>query len=198
MIHAKPQRGTGSETAVDALNETRLVKRFLKGDERAFDLVVKRHEGTVRSIVYRLVGNADDAEDLSQETFIRVYGHLGEFKGRSSLKTWILRIATNLARDLLRRRRRKPPAVPLEEGDARNLAGAPGKSPLAELSLKEKAKAMASALEELPFKQRAALTMKVVADMNYGEIAKVLGTTRNSIKSNIHLARRRLAAVLGL
>ncbi|MDY6867136.1 MAG: sigma-70 family RNA polymerase sigma factor, partial [Chloroflexota bacterium] len=67
-----------------------------------------RYQAPVRSLLYRLAGNADDAEELAQETFVRVHGHLDGFRRDSSLRTWILRIAANLARDLLRRRRRAP------------------------------------------------------------------------------------------
>jgi len=178
-------------------SDTGLVKRFIEGRKEAFDEIVRRHEGTVRSILYRIVGNADDAEDIAQETFIRVYENLPRFRGRSSLKTWILRIASNRARDVLRRRRRRPVAVSLDRASTRAAATAEDASPEARLSLSEKTRRLAACIEQLPFKQRSALVMKIIGEMGYEEIAEVLGTTRNSVKSNVHLARRRLLAMLG-
>jgi RNA polymerase sigma-70 factor (ECF subfamily) len=144
-----------------------------------------------------LTGNPEDAEDLAQETFIRVYTHLRAFRGGSSLKTWILKIATNLALDQMRRRHRRPLVRPLETMDTDRLSGAGGQTPLARLSSKERAKALTRALEGLPFQQRAALLLKVQQGMNYEEIAGVLETSANSIKSSIHLARRKLMTMVG-
>lgn len=188
---------TASHISRDITSDSELVKRFLEGDEKSFDAIVKRHEELVRAILYRLAGNPEDAEDMAQETFIRVYGHLGRFRGESSLKTWILRIATNLARDMLRKREKRPPILHLEDSSLDALPGSRGESPPARLSLKEKTRAIAAALDLLPFKQRAALTMKVIGDMSYEEIASALDTTPNSVKSSTHLARKRLLSSLG-
>jgi RNA polymerase sigma-70 factor (ECF subfamily) len=177
--------------------DSELVESFCEGREDAFDVIVKRHEATVRSVLYRVVGNADDAEDIAQETFMRVYENLNRFRGRASLKTWILRIAVNRARDLLRRRRRRPAAISLEKADPGRLMASSRHSPEAPLSLAEKARALAACIEQLPLKQRSALVMKVIGEMDYEEIAGVLGTTRNSVKSSVHAARRRLLAMLG-
>jgi RNA polymerase sigma-70 factor (ECF subfamily) len=178
-------------------SDSKLIARILKGDEEAFDILVKGYEGTVRSILYRLAGNAGDAEDLAQETFIKVYQHLPKFRGDSSLKTWILRIATNLTRDMLRKRSRRPTPIPLQSTDQESLPTASHERPDLQLSLKEKTQAAAAALEQLPFKQRACLLMKTIGDMTYREIAQVLGTSPNSAKANAHVARRRLIAMLG-
>ncbi len=186
-----------SDISRDLLSDTELKERFLEGDEKSFDAIVLRYESLVRAILYRLAGNPEDAEDVAQETFLRVYSHLGGFRGEASLKTWILRIATNLARDLQRRRERRPPILPLEEPALKALPGSQGESPPARLSLKEKTRAVAAALDLLPFKQRAALTMKVIGDMSYEEIAAALDTTANSVKSSAHLARKRLLGMLG-
>ncbi len=174
-----------------------LTARFLRGDESAFDMIVRRHEGTVRSILTRLTGNADDGEELAQETFMRVYVNLSTFRGKASLKTWILRIATNLARDLLRGRRRKTPPLPLDMAELNALEAPIDGGPPAVALFREKSQALAAAMEQLPFKQRAALICKIIGDMGYDEIARVIGSTRNSVKSNIHLGRRRLLAILG-
>jgi RNA polymerase sigma-70 factor, ECF subfamily len=179
------------------LPDAALTARFLRGDESAFDAIVRRHEGTVRSILTRLTGNADDGEELAQETFMRVYISLSRFRGKASLRTWILRIATNLARDLLRSRRRKSPPLPLGAAELNALEAPINGGPPAVALFREKSRAVAAALEQLPFKQRAALICKIIGDMGYDEIARVIGSTRNSVKSNIHLGRRRLMAILG-
>ena len=162
-------------------------------DERAFDDLVKRHEGAVRGLLYRLLQHREDAEDLAQETFVRVYRGIGSFQGGASLRTWILKIATNLALDAQRKRSRSPSHVPLDAGAYL----AAGERPEKRLDLEERSEAAAKALERLPFLQRAALIMKVTEGMKYEEIAKVLDTTARSVKSSIHVARRKLMESLG-
>ena len=197
MIQAEPDKRTDDQAAESSLDDLSLIARFSKGEQDPFGLLVGRYEGVVRAVLYRLVGNVDDAEDLAQETFIRVHGHLGKFRGDASLKTWILRIAANLARDFHRKRKRRPATLPFDKTAMQGALTAPSAAPGERLSLQEKTCALATAIESLPYKQRAALVMKVIGDMDYGEIAAVLGSTRNSVKANAHLARRKLIALLG-
>lgn len=197
MIQAEPEKGMADHAAGNSLDDLSLVTRCTRGDRAAFGQIVSRYEGVVRAVLYRLVGNVDDAEDLAQETFLRVHGHLGKFRGAASLKTWILRIASNLARDFLRKRKRRPEPLSFDSETLLAVPSAPGSDPGRALTLQEKTRALAAAIEGLPYKQRAALVMKVIGDMDYEEIAAVLGTTRNSVKANTHLARRKLIALLG-
>jgi len=197
LIQAEPDKRTDDQAAESSLDDLSLIARFSKGEQDPFGLLVGRYEGVVRAVLYRLVGNVDDAEDLAQETFIRVHGHLGKFRGDASLKTWILRIASNLARDFHRKRKRRPATLPFDKTAMQGALTAPSAAPGERLSLQEKTCALATAIESLPYKQRAALVMKVIGDMDYGEIAAVLGSTRNSVKANAHLARRKLIALLG-
>jgi RNA polymerase sigma-70 factor (ECF subfamily) len=185
------------DSGPDALAEAGEVRRALAGDEAAFDALVKRYERPVRALLFRLSGSAEDAEDLAQETFIRVYTHLRTFRGGSGLKTWIFRIATNLALDQMRRRRRRPVMKPLESSGTVRMLGAYMQGPDAGLARRERADAVGHALNGLPHQQRAALLLKVMEGMNYEEIAGVLGTTAGSVKSSIHLARRKMMNVVG-
>lgn len=174
-----------------------LVERFRRGHEAAFDELVRRHEGAVRALLNRLAGNEQDAEDMAQETFIRVYRNLERFQEKAALKTWIFRIAMNLFRDFRRRKARRPDPVPLAEPALQGLAGGGREAPLGRLTLGEKERAVIRALEGLPFQQRAALIMKVREGMRYEEIAAVLDTTPGSVKSSIHVARKKLMKDLG-
>jgi RNA polymerase sigma-70 factor (ECF subfamily) len=162
-------------------------------DERAFDDLVKRHGAAVRGLLYRLLQHWGDAEDLAQETFVRVYRKMGSFRGDASMRTWIFKIATNLALDAQRKRSRSPSHVSLDAGTFL----ASGTAPDRRLDLEERSEAAAKALEQLPFQQRAALIMKVTEGMKYEEIARVLDTTARSVKSSVHLARRKLMDILG-
>lgn len=197
MIEAESGHRKVDRAAGGSLDDQNLIARFNRGGKDAFGALVGRYEGVVRAVLYRLVGNVDDAEDLAQETFIRVHGHLGKFRGDASLKTWILRIASNLARDFHRNRKRQPATQPLDKRSMDGALAAPSAAPGERLTLQEKTRALATAIESLPYKQRAALVMKIIADMNYREIAAVLGSTPNSVKANAHLARRKLIALLG-
>lgn len=162
-------------------------------DERAFDDLVKRHGGAVRGLLYRLLQQREDAEDLAQETFVKVYRSMASYRGDASMRTWILKIATNLALDAQRKRSRSPSHVSLDAGKFLEAGEAPGRR----LDVEERSAAAARALEALPFLQRAALIMKVTEGMKYEEIAKVLDTTARSVKSSVHLARKKLMERLG-
>jgi len=179
----------GQEEVTDSL----LVSRFLQGNKLAFDAVGRRRGSLVRGVLFRLVQDVQDAEDLSQETFLKVFRNLETFRGDSSLKTWILKIATHLALDLRRKRKGRPGRVPLEDAAARQATSCTAG---AALSLKEGEQAMQEALARLPFKQRAALVMKAMEGMRYEEIGQVLGTTAQAVKANIHLARKRMMTLM--
>lgn len=171
-----------------------LVARARAGDRAAFDALVVRHARSVGRLARRLVGNAEDAEDVVQETFVRVFQHLHSFRGQASFRTWSMHIALNLAQDRLRSRRKTPSPRDLAAGIAPQDAVAPDHA----ASGRDDRAALERAVAELPPRQRLTLLMKVVDGLTHVDIAKVLGTTESAARVYLAMARstlrRRLAS----
>jgi RNA polymerase sigma-70 factor (ECF subfamily) len=171
-----------------------LVDRHLHGDESAFEAVYSAHADRVYGLCLRLSGNPEDAGDLAQEVFLRVHRHLGRFAGRSALGTWIWRIAVNVCRSRLARRR--PPALGLEEAVGGAEPVAAGESPEEAAALAEHRRRVARALVGLPAKLRVAVILRDVEGLSYEEIAQVerlpLGTVRSRIARGREALRERL------
>jgi len=187
----------GREDTIIGPCDAELVESFLRGEEKAFECLVLRYQARLRAVLCRLAGDVGDAEDMAQETFIRVYKGLRGFRGEASFKTWLFRIAARLATDLDRKRKRRPARVGLEQGNGAMVHKTAQKTPPQDLIMKEVTRHLECALEKLPFQQRAALVLKAVEGMKYKEIAKALDSTEGSIKSGIHLARKRLVELVG-
>lgn len=183
--------------------EAGLVERCLGGDGQAFARLVALHEGMVYNLAARLLGDAEEARDLSQDVFLQVYRTLGRFRGQSRLKTWIYRIVVNQCRNRQRfwRRRRRDQSLPLDGlngGDAAHLAGpAPGDSPYDAVRRAESARHVQAALLRLSFDHRAVLLLKEVDELSCDEIAAALGVAEGTVKSRLARARAALRGVLG-
>ena len=180
------------------LGESSLVELCRKGDAEAFSRLVALHEGMVYNLACRLLGNPDDARDLSQDVFLQVYRTLFRFEGRSSLKTWIYRIVVNHARNRQRwwRRRRRDRACGLDDLTAADelqlTAGRAGPSPFDEVSRLEKADRMQRALAGLSFDHRAILLLREVEELSCEEIGAALSVPEGTVKSRLSRAREAL------
>lgn len=174
--------------------ELDLVDRHLSGDEAAFEAVYAAHADRVYGLCLRLSGNPDDAGDLAQEVFLRVYRHLGRFAGRSTLGTWIWRIAVNVCRSRLARRR--PAPVGLEEALPGGEPAAAGATPEESAALAEHRRRVASALGRLPLKLRVAVVLRDVEGFSYEQIARVEGLPLGTVRSRIARGREALREAL--
>jgi RNA polymerase sigma-70 factor (ECF subfamily) len=163
---------------------------FQAGDDAAFDALFARWAGRVLHFVERMVGEASVAEDLVQETFVRVWRARGRYQPEARFSTWLFTIAGNVARNELRRPFRRAPHAP--EGDALALAadGAPAD---AQVHARREGKALEAALAALPPRQREALWLRAVEGLSYAEVAAALATSEMSVKALIHRARAALA-----
>jgi RNA polymerase sigma-70 factor (ECF subfamily) len=180
--------------------EAALVQRCAAGDETAFAELIALHQRMVIQLAVHLLGDQDEALDLSQEVFLKVFRTIHRFGGRSSLRTWIYRIAVNQARNRHRfwRRRHRADQVSLDalmasHGDfpARNV-----QQPDRVLAQKELASQLRSALDALPFDQRTAIVLREVDGLSYEEIAYTLGVALGTVKSRLTRARTSLRAGL--
>jgi RNA polymerase sigma-70 factor (ECF subfamily) len=176
--------------------ESALVRQCAAGDETACTDLVAEHQRMVIQLAMNLLGDRDEALDLSQEVFLRVFRTIHRFRGQSSLKTWIYRIAVNQARNRHRfwRRRHRADQVSLDQHVASH--GEPptegGPTPDRVLAQKELASRLQAALDRLPFDQRTAIVLREVDGLSYEEIAFSLGLAVGTVKSRLTRARRAL------
>lgn len=181
--------------------EAVLVARCAAGDEIACAELVSEHQRMVFHLALHLLGDHDEALDLSQEVFLSVFRTIGRFRGQSTLRTWIYRIVINQARNRQRwwRRRHRAEQVSLEER-LENHGELPPASELAEpdriLRRKELASRIWNALAGLPFEQRTAIVLREVDGLSYDEIAFSLGVAVGTVKSRLTRAREALRAQL--
>jgi RNA polymerase sigma-70 factor (ECF subfamily) len=198
-LSVKPARAiTWSEVGS---REAALIQRCVLGDEDACAELVAEHQRMVYQLGLHLLGDHNEALDLSQEVFLRVFRTIQRFRGQSTLRTWIYRIVVNQARNRLRwwRRRNRAQQVSLEEhirahGELPNAEI--GTSPEQALRRKLLAERIWGALDALPFEQRTVIVLREIDGMRYEEIAFSLGVAVGTIKSRLARARETLRAQL--
>jgi RNA polymerase sigma-70 factor, ECF subfamily len=176
--------------------EAALVQRCAVGEEAACSELVGEHQRMVVQLAMNLLGDRDEALDLSQDVFLRVFRTIHRFRGQSSLRTWIYRIAVNQARNRHRfwRRRHRADQVPLEQHIAAHGEFlSDGESiPDRVLAQKELAAQLQLALDHLPFDQRTAIILREIDGLSYEEIAFSLGVAVGTVKSRLTRARQAL------
>ncbi|HET6712207.1 MAG TPA: sigma-70 family RNA polymerase sigma factor [Actinomycetota bacterium] len=172
-----------------------LVRRFRAGETDAFTDLVRRHEHRVYSLCLRVLGDADAAADVAQDTFLSVLRKLDGFRGDAAFTTWLHRVAVNACYDELRRKRRRPMLHVAADDDLQHEPGPPTVDHADEVA---GARDAASALASIPEEFRVALVLADVQDMAYDQIAQVLDVPIGTVKSRVHRGRLALAAVLGL
>jgi RNA polymerase sigma-70 factor (ECF subfamily) len=173
------------------LDEPALVAACLAGHREAFDIIVERHRRTVYQLCYRFVGNHEDASDLAQDAFIRAFRGLDRFGGRSSLGTWLYRIAVNVCLNRVSTKR-----LPTEPIDARPHPDQRAIDPASELLRGERAEQVRAAIAQLPKKQRATVILRVYHELSHEEIARVLGSSVGAVKANFFHALGNLKKLL--
>ena len=198
----KNNAGALSWSYVDS-GEAALIARCAAGDEAACAELVAAHQRMVYGLALNLLSDRDEALDLSQEIFLRVFRTLSSFRGRSALRTWIYRIAVNQARNRRRSwsRRHRGDQVSLDEHLVKfgDLESKQDILPDRLLASKETAAKIWQALARLPFDQRTALILREVDGLRYEEIAFTLDVAVGTVKSRLTRARQALRAdLLGL
>ena len=178
-----------------------LVQQCATGDEDACARLVTDHQRMVYQLGLHLLGDPQEAADLSQEVFLRIFRTLSQFRGQSTLRTWIYRIVVNQASNRQRwwRRRRKSQQVPLEEHTAAHGELPESRSyamPDQVLQQRETAGRVWEALNHLPFDQRAVIVLREIDGLSYEEIATSLGVAVGTVKSRLARARGSLREAL--
>ncbi len=161
------------------MTDAHLVHRAQQGERKAFEELVKKYQREVYGLACRLVSDAEEARDLVQQAFLQAFVHLKDFRQQSTFRTWLFRIAINQCYNFLKSKKRYGDPV-----DVQDMVLEAENSPEAELAAEEEKARVYRALEKLPAKQRAVISLKVDQNLSYQEIAQVVGGTPGAARVN--------------
>ena len=183
-----------------ASQEAEIVRRVLEGDADAFGAIVDEYQKNVYNLALRMTGNPEDAQDMSQEAFIKAFNSLASFRGDSKLSVWLYRIVSNVCLDFLHsRKRRQTVSLNMDDGEGGSSElEIPDLSamPEEELNRRLTREAVRKGLLSLPEDQREILLLREIEGLSYDEIAQALELEAGTVKSRIFRARKRLCAQL--
>jgi RNA polymerase sigma-70 factor (ECF subfamily) len=191
----------GKQPAMEQRQEAGWIEAFLAGDRSAFDKLVLGHQDRVFNVCYRLLGDYEEAGDCAQETFVKVYRALKDFRFGSSFSTWLYAIAVNTCKNKLHSAefRRRKRMVPIDDPPEGSAGGAtvreiedPAPSPLAQLAEKERDRLVQAAIDELPPDARTVVVLRDVEGFSYEEIVQATGYNMGTLKSKLARARQQL------
>jgi RNA polymerase sigma-70 factor, ECF subfamily len=202
---ARTQRGLAAspiQNPLKQLDDSGVVAAFLAGERRAFNELVERYQNRLLNFVYRTTGDRERAEDLVQETFIRVYRHLHRFDQSKKFSTWVYTIASNLAKNELRNRSRNPLVLfqmfrKSDDVDSRPLEWEDNTYRPDDLYRKRHLKSMVdSAVDQLPEHHRTVFMLREMEGKTYEEIADITGANLGTVKSRLNRARNSFAQLI--
>jgi RNA polymerase sigma-70 factor (ECF subfamily) len=180
----KPEGAEQSGLAEDAA----LIRGVAEGDHAAFERLLDKYRKPVFSVALRMLGRAEDAEDVTQETFIQAYRHAGTFEGRSRVSTWLFQIAVNRALNV-RRRARNSPIREMREGVEHASPVPPPEKPALEKEFRGR---LMDAVAKLPPDQAEAFMLREIEDLSYKEMADSIGAPIGTVMSRLSRARETL------
>ena len=176
-----------------------LVERARTGDSDAFGILVRRHQKRIFRLALHLVRTGAEAEDVTQETFVRAYQALGRFDGRSEPFTWLYRICVNLSLNLIRSRKSQRISQPVDTTDAGRIESflredrpTHGRDPAAATEDRQMAKALIEGIDSLSETLRTTLVLVCIDGLGHDEASKVLGCPEGTVAWRVHEARRKL------
>ncbi len=170
-----------------------LIQECLNGNQAAWETIVRQHRRKVFNVAYKFVGKHDEAEDLTQDIFLKIFKALDTFDRRANFQTWIISIARNLCIDHYRSVRKERETI-AREVDAGELSPAsPDASPLRQLEQNDLREMLRRALDELPETLKTAVILRDLHELSYQEIAERLGLPEGTVKSRINRGRIELA-----
>lgn len=172
------------------MNDAELVKQFKHGNREAFSELVRRHARPLTMLIMKMVRDPEAARDISQDVFLKAFEGLPRFMMASSFKTWLYKIAMNSATDYMRKR--KPNVDP----EALTRLVDPGQSAADRLDQVRRLELLREAVDRLPEKQRAALQLRIYEEMDYREIARIVGGTAGGARGNFFQAVKTLRKAL--
>ncbi|MCD9046003.1 MULTISPECIES: RNA polymerase sigma factor RpoE [unclassified Luteimonas] len=170
-----------------------LVRRVQRGDTAAFDLLVRKYQHRIAALIGRYIADWSEVQDVAQETFIRAYRAMGNFRGDAQFYTWLHRIAVNTAKNHLVAHRRRPPTDDIDVSDAEQFDSGirlrDSDTPERELMRQQMEQTVMRAVEALPEELRVAITLREVDGLSYEDIATRMGCPIGTVRSRIFRAR---------
>lgn len=188
-----------------ATDDLTLVKRVRSGDQRAFKLLVERYQRKVYAVALGMLKDKEEAMDVSQEAFVKVYKYLDHFKGDSSFYTWLYRITVNICIDVMRRKNSAggdmeefDESAPMDLSEARigALGSRLGTNPQKSALRRELAEKIQEALAAVPEKHRAILLLREVEGMSYEDLSRTLDIPKGTVMSRLFHARAKVQKIL--
>jgi len=173
------------------MEDTSLVERYRNGDSGAIEELVVKYQKQVYAFVYRIINDPEEAKDLTQKTFLKLFNAIGSFRNEASFKTWLYRIAINTSLSHFRQNRHRAGESELQETIIGSEAGA-----LSLVIEKERTDYLKKALEELPERQRLAVILRAYEGLSCKETAEVMGCSEGTVKAHYHAAVKGLKHIL--
>jgi RNA polymerase sigma-70 factor (ECF subfamily) len=170
-----------------------IIQKCLNGDQSAWDSIVRLHWRKVFNIAYKFVGRHDQAEDLTQDVFLKLYKSLGTFDRRANFQTWLVSVSRNLCIDHYRSARRERETISRDVDPADLAPAAPGLSAYSRLEHRDRVELLKAALDRMAPTLRTAVMLRDIQELTYQEIAQQLGLPEGTVKSRINRGRTELA-----
>ena len=168
-----------------------LIKQCREGDLLSFKKIVDRYQRPMIAVAYRMLGNYEDARDVSQEAFVRVYSSIESFDESRKLSSWLYRIVTNLCIDMLRKRKRHSIYSTLEDGSFASTT----QSIMSELENKDKYAILMKSIDRLTPRQKSVIVLRDIQGLPSKEVAKILGCSEATVRAHLFVARKRLRKI---
>lgn len=178
-------------SSAQAMDE--IIQKCLNGDQSAWDSIVRLHWRKVFNIAYKFVGRHDQAEDLTQDVFLKLYKSLGTFDRRANFQTWLVSVSRNLCIDHYRSARRERETISRDVDPADLAPAAPGASAYARLEQRDRVELLKTALDRMAPTLRTAVMLRDIQELTYQEIAQQLNLPEGTVKSRINRGRTELA-----
>src|SRR5690606_6313748 len=203
---AGPQGSTGpmaeavdTQTGQEELDQE-LVRRVQRGDSAAFDLLVRKYQHRIAALIGRYISDWSECQDVAQDSFIRAYRAIGNFRGDAQFYTWLHRIAVNTAKNHLVAQKRRPPTDDIDVGDAEQFDSGirlrDTDTPDRELARQQMEQVVMRTVDALPQELRTAITLREVEGLSYEEIAQRMDCPIGTVRSRIFRAREAIDAEL--
>jgi RNA polymerase sigma-70 factor (ECF subfamily) len=189
----------GADDTVEAQRERMLLRKVRRGDERAFAEMVREHQDRVFDLVFRMLGDREEALDVSQEIFVSIHGAVARFRGDSRVSTWMFRIARNHCLNRLKYLGRRDRGRSTEISDVSEAlleAQAPSVRPDEAMVEREQKRLVQAAIAQLAEEHRLLVVLRDIEGLSYHEIAAIVDEPEGTVKSRLHRARAALAEIV--
>jgi RNA polymerase sigma-70 factor (ECF subfamily) len=191
MSAERDAESTGAPPSVESIEA--LIQRCLKGDQMAWEAIVRQYRRKVFNVAYKFVGRHDEAEDLTQDIFLKIFKSLGTFDSRANFQTWLISVSRNLCIDHYRSVRKERETIN-RDVDASELSPvSPTQGQMAMMEQRDRVQLLKDAMSALPATLRTAVLMRDIHELSYHEIAEKLHLPEGTVKSRINRGRNELA-----